>query len=325
MATDTSRANNVKDPRRDRHSEGTRLPQGVLPPLPSPSPSLYKKPTSVWTEEYVWTLLTGDTQPCGQEGSTRVSAKAAPSAEQSRPTAGHSAPVTVEHTTTTNTSSKPHIARSFLCTTANAISCSPSQRCPVLVSDAGTLLPTCRTLTATASSGKTIASNIHSSSHYSVASNSSQSLSSLPVIDLTATKDDIGDEDHDFDSLFADVDMAQFEESCFASEPDDHSMTNTVLSQGSKLQSDSNREGLNCPVSNKQSGFRVEMYGDCGGGGVGSGHVVLQTGPPSRSGMEKASINHRVEEEKNSYSRCPVCAMAFQPRYTTSKMHALCP
>ena len=324
MATGTSKVNNVEDPHRDRHahSEGTRPPQGVLPPLPSPSSSLYKRPTSVWTEEYVWTLLTGDTQTCGQDGSTRVSARVAPSAEQSfeqlcqsRPTASCSASVTVEHTTTTTTSSKPHIARSVLCTTESAVSCPPSQRSPVLVPDAGVQLPTCRTLTATASSGKTTASNVHSSSHCSAACNSSESPSSLSVIDLTATEDDIGDEDQDFDSLFADVDMAQFEESCLASQPNDHSMTNTVLSQGSKLQSPSNRRGLNFPVSNMQSGFRVEMYGGCGGGGVGSGHVVMQTDPPSRSGKEKASINHRVEEKKSSLSSCPVCAMAFQPRY----------
>ena len=330
VATGTSKVNNVEDSHRDTHahSEGARPPPGVLPPLPSPSSSLYKKPTSVWTEEYVWTLLTGNTQPFGQDGSTRVSARVAPSAEQSfeqlcqsRPTASCSAPVTVEHTTTTTTSSKPHIARSVLSTTANAVSCPPSQRSPVLVPDAGTLLPTCRTLTATANSGKTTASNIHSSSHCSAACNSSQSPSSLPFIDLTATEDDFDGEDQDFDSLFADVDMAQFEESCFASQPNDHSMTNTMRSQGSKLQSPSNRRGLNCPVSNMQSGFRVERYGDCGGGGVGSGHVVLQTGSP-RSGKEKASINRRMEVEKSSISSCPVCAMAFQPRYSIKDVHA---
>ena len=41
-----------------------------------------------------------------------------------------------------------------------------------------------------------------------------------------------------------------------------------------------------------------------------------------RSGKEKASINQRMEVEKSSISSCPVCAMAFQPRYSIKDVHA---
>lgn len=326
MAVGTSNVNDAEDQHREgpAHPEGAR-PQGQLPPLPSPSFPLCRKPISVWSEDYVWTLLTGDAQPCNQfgvnlgAGSSRMSTNVASSTEQSfehvcqsRPTTSCSTMVTGEYTTTT-TSSEPHVTRSFLCTAENMLSAPPSQRPPMLVPDT-CALTTCSPHPAAFSSGTATTSGVCPPSHSSICT-SSQSLSSPSVIDLTATEDDDGGpDDNDFDRLFADVDMAQFEESCLASQSTDSSET-TVLKQDSKVQSLSSRRGQSCSVSNVQSGSRVEMYSDSGGGGVGSGRVALQTDAPSdsRSG-KKAGISHRVEE-KSSVSSCPVCAVAFQPRY----------
>ena len=325
MAVGTSNVNGAEDQHREgpAHPEGA-CPQGQLPPLPSPSFPLCRKPISVWSEDYVWTLLTGDAQSCDQfevhlgAGSSRMSTSIASSTEQSfehvcqsRPTTSCSAIVTGEYATTT--SSEPHVTRGFLCTTENTLSGPPSQRPPMPVPDTRALT-TCRPRPAATTSG------VCSPPHSSICT-SPQSLSSPSVIDLTATEDDDGGpDDNDFDKLFADVDMAQFEESCLTSQSNDHSDA-TVLKQDSKVQSLSSRRRRSCSVSNVQSGSRVEMYGDSGGGGVGSGRAVLQTGPSSgsRSG-KKAGINHRVEE-KSSVSSCPVCAVAFQPRYMVG-MHA---
>lgn len=312
----------------DQHREGDVRPgacaQGQLSSLPSPSFPLCKKPISVWSEEYVWTLLAGDAaQSCEQfgvdlgAGSSRISVKVAPSTEQTFEQLVQAGPASccasvAGECTTTTSSSEPHITGGLLCT-AKCASSGPSQRPPMLVPDAGTL-STCRPPPATVSSGTVTTTGVCPPAQNSV-SNSSQSLSSLPVIDLTEIKDDeCGDyEDQDFDRLFEDVDMAQFEESCLVSQSNDCSVT-IEPKQDSELQPPSIRGGQNCSVSNAQADSRVEVYGDRDGE-MESERVLLRTHPPSRGGKEKAGIDHRVEVEKSSVLSCPVCAVAFQPRY----------
>ena len=323
MAADTSSVSDAEDQHREGDAHPDACAQGQLSSLPSPSFPLYKKPISVWSEEYVWTLLAGDTaQSCEQfgedlgAGSSRISVKVAPLTEQTFEQLVQAGPAiccasVAGECTTTTSSSEPHLKGGFLCT-AESASSGPSRRPPMLVPEAGTL-STCRPPPATVSSGTAATTGVCPPAQNSV-SNSSQSLTSLPVIDLTAIEDDKGGdyEDQDFDRLFEDVDMEQFEESCLVSQSNDCSVT-IEPKQDSELQPPCIRGRQNCSVSNAQADSRVELYGDSGGE-MESERVLLRTHPP-RGGKEKAGINHRVEEEKSSVSSCPVCAVAFQSRY----------
>ena len=317
MAAGTSSVKGAEDHRQESAClEGTH-PKGQIPPLPSPSFPLCKKPISVWSEDYVWRLLTEDPQPCDYSGeglearSARMSMSATSSAKQSsehllqtRASASGSAMVIGQHsTTTTSNSSELHDTRTVF-RAKNSVTDSPSQSPPLLV-------PSTRALSrpppATLSTGIAPARSGHPQNS---ARNSSESPPSSPVIDLTAIdNDNIENDDDDFDKLFADVDMAQFEDSSTLSPSHDHGMT-TMLKQDSKMQPLSSRKRRSSSMSSKQSDSRVQVHDDTRGGSSGQGALV-----PFKSQKEKASFRHRQEVEKSRVSSCPVCAVAFQPRY----------
>lgn len=307
MATGTSSVTGAEAQSREApaHPEGA-LTEGQLPPLPSPSFPLCKKPIGVWSEEYVWGLLTEGPQSwdCFGEGlearSAGMSRTEASSAKQSIKHLHQTRP------TGSSSSKEPPDTRT-VCTTKNTAS--PSQSSPTLVPDTPALS---RPPHGTIRTGISATSSGHPRSSVF---NSSQNPPSPPVIDLTAVEDDNGGyDDQDFDELFASVDMAQFDESSTLSQSHDHGMT-TIVKQDSKVQPLSSRRGQNSSMPSKRADSRAEVYSDSGGGRVGSGRAALQTGLPSRSQKGKASFSHRLEVEKSSVSSCPVCAVAFQPRY----------
>lgn len=290
------------------HPEGAH-PEGQLPPLPSPSFPLCKKPIGVWSEEYVWSLLTEDPQSCDCFGEgleahgVRMSTREASSARQSFEHIRQTRP------TASGSGKEPHDT-----TVRNTVS--PSRSSPTLVPDTPAPFrppPAAPSPGISAASGGRPQSSVFNSSH---------NPPSPPVIDLTAIEDDDGGyDDQDFDKLFAGVDMAQFDESL--SQSHDHGGT-TVLKQDNKVQPLSSRRGRNSSMPSKQSDSRTEVHGDSGSRRVGSGRIALQTSLPYRSQKEKAGFSHRLEVEKSSVSSCPVCAVAFQPRYVCCTYCILC-